>query len=228
MIKAIIFDLDDTLIDEYKYTFSAFNEISYKLSNDFKLSKNQIFNDLVQLYEESKKQVFNRFYDSKNHTISENKLKELIFLYRSHFPNNYSLEKKVLKELKRLKNRGIRLGIITDGFKESQQNKIKAAHLDKLFDCIIITDEMGREYWKPHLASYQKIQSFFDLPFKEMVYVGDNIKKDFIAPQKLGMSCIFYKRSHPLAVNNDDLELSNDLFTVNSKKELFDRINNLI
>lgn len=42
-----------------------------------------------------------------------------------------------------LKNKGIKLGTITDGRPEGQHNKIIALGLDGLVDDIIITDELG-------------------------------------------------------------------------------------
>jgi putative hydrolase of the HAD superfamily len=37
-----------------------------------------------------------------------------------------------------------------------------------------------------------------NIPFENMVYIGDNIKKDFIAPDKLGMRSIYFRNSDGL------------------------------
>ena len=33
-----------------------------------------------------------------------------------------------------------------------------------------------------------------------LVYIGDNVKKDFIAPKQLGMKCIWFKNTDGLYV----------------------------
>lgn len=78
-----------------------------------------------------------------------------------------------------LKEKSIKLGIITDGYRETQNNKLKVLQAEKYFDSIIVTEELGREYWKPHPRSFEIISDEFDIQFDEMVYVGDNPKKDF-------------------------------------------------
>lgn len=89
------------------------------------------------------------------------------------------------------RQQGRRLGIITDGRPEGQRAKIQALGLEQMVDHIIVTDELGGiEYRKPHPLAFQQMQEKLGVPYERMCYVGDNIKKDFIAPQKLGMRAI--------------------------------------
>ena len=86
------------------------------------------------------------------------------------------------------------MGVITDGRSEGQRAKIKALGLDELVDHIIITDELGGvEYRKPNKTAFVKMQELLDVPFEEMCYIGDNIKKDFVAPNMLGMRSIWFR-----------------------------------
>ena len=103
---------------------------------------------------------------------------ELVSIYRNHLPSiEFFCE--VIPTLKVLKEKNIKLGIITDGYRETQNNKLKVLKAEKYFDSIIITEELGREYWKPHPKPFEMIRHEFDIQFDEMVYVGDNPKKDF-------------------------------------------------
>ena len=36
------------------------------------------------------------------------------------------------------------------------------------------------------------------VPYEQMIYVGDNLQKDFIAPETLGMSCVYFRNSDGL------------------------------
>jgi len=40
------------------------------------------------------------------------------------------------------------------------------------------------------------MQRTMDVPFKKMVYVGDNTKKDFMAPEKLGMRSLWFNNDN--------------------------------
>src|SRR5690554_16976 len=93
--------------------------------------------------------------------------------------------------------KNIKLGIITDGYKETQNNKIKVLELKRYIDKIIVTDELGRDFWKPHPKSYKIMKDYFNVKYEEMIYIGDNESKDFISPEKLGMKWlkIFRKNS---------------------------------
>ena len=81
--------------------------------------------------------------------------------------------------LRKLKRSGIKVGIITDGYAIAQRQKLKAIQADKYFDEIIITDELGRDYCKPHPKAFEIIKERFEVSYDEMVYVGDNPEKDF-------------------------------------------------
>ena len=95
--------------------------------------------------------------------------------------------------LKELKQRNIKIGIITDGRVDGQNNKIAALGLRDIVDDIIITDELGGEQFrKPCDIAYRIIQRRWELPFEEMVYVGDNAGKDFVAPRSLGMYSVWF------------------------------------
>ncbi len=78
-----------------------------------------------------------------------------------------------------MRKRGVKLGIISDGYAVTQQNKIAALKASALFDKIILTDTLGRDYWKPDERAFFMMKEAFGLDFSQMVYVGDNPEKDF-------------------------------------------------
>ena len=38
---------------------------------------------------------------------------------------------------------------------------------------------MGRDYWKPHPKSFEIMKEHFHVDYSEMMYIGDNPRKDF-------------------------------------------------
>lgn len=189
MIKVVLFDLDDTLISELGYIKSGYKEVSKYLSMKYKFNEDDTFKSLNNLFKESSQNVFNNFLEKENISYNSDDIKELVKIYRNHNPN-IDFYDDVLDVFHDLRKLGIRLGIITDGYKETQLKKIEALGLDELVDKIIVTDELGREYWKPHPKSYQMMKEHFNVKYSEMIYIGDNVLKDFVSPEKLGMESI--------------------------------------
>lgn len=49
----------------------------------------------------------------------------------------------------------------------------------KFVDHVIVTDELGREYWKPHPRAFELMKDQLGIEYNEMIYAGDNPEKDF-------------------------------------------------
>lgn len=178
MVKAVVFDLDDTLISEKEYIKSGYRHIAGIIEDRFVMDKNQVFDDLLRLFKVSPLNVFNRLFDKYQIEYSNEMILDLVKEYREHFPDIqfYNDVIPCLSELKRL---GLKVGIVTDGYAIAQRQKLKAVQADKYFDEIIVTDELGRDYWKPHPRAFEIIREKFKVNFDEMVYIGDNPEKDF-------------------------------------------------
>ncbi|NLM44843.1 MAG: HAD-IA family hydrolase [Clostridiales bacterium] len=178
MVRAVIFDLDDTLIPEMQYIESGYQHIAKIISDKFKISRDEVFKNLLALFKEDPKNVFDRFMSLHKINYTRNIISNLVEEYRNHFPKICFYDD-VLCCLNYLKSQNIKVGIITDGYANAQSQKIKAVKAHEYFDEIILTDELGREYWKPHPRAFKEMCSKLKVNFNEMIYVGDNPEKDF-------------------------------------------------
>lgn len=178
MVKAVIFDLDDTLISEKQYIDSGYHHIAKILSIRLNKPEEDLYTLLDELYNESSKNVFNRLYDKLGIFCSTDTIMKLVSEYRNHIPN-IGFYDDVLPCLRTLKSRKIKVGIITDGYANAQKIKLSKVKAYDYFDEVIITDELGMEYWKPHPKAFEQMQDKLSIEFDEMVYVGDNPEKDF-------------------------------------------------
>ena len=177
--SVLVFDLDDTLYKEVDFLRSAFAEISSSLQKycgvNYYDKMLKWFDSGVDVFGKLEKECGNRKLQKM----------EMIQIYRQHFPN-ISLCSGVETFLDAVRPSSKGLGIITDGRSITQRNKIKALELEQYFDDIIISEEFGSE--KPSLASFQYFEDKY--PLSDYFYFGDNLKKDFIAPNKLGWNSI--------------------------------------
>ena len=178
MVKVVIFDLDDTLTSEKEYIKSGYRHIAEIIQDRFTIDKNLVFDDLMNLFSVSPLNVFNRLYDKYRIEYSKEMILDLVVEYRGHFPDIQFYDD-VLPCLSELKRSRIKVGIITDGYVIAQRQKLKAVQADEYFDEIIVTDELGRDYWKPHPKAFELMKEKFKVNFDEMIYVGDNPEKDF-------------------------------------------------
>jgi len=178
MIRAIVFDLDDTLISEIEYIKSGYWRIAHDLQYKLNRSQQQIYDELWSLFQSSPIQVFNRLFDKLNIDYSQDDIKHLVQYYREHEPT-ISFFNDVMILLQQLKQKKIKTGIITDGYSVSQRNKLKSLRAEQYFDEIIVTDELGKEYWKPHPKPFELMRDKLNVDFNEMIYIGDNPAKDF-------------------------------------------------
>ena len=195
MVEAIVFDLDDTLISEKQYIESGFKAVAKELNRIYSLNSEEIFNKMLELFNESSINVFNRVLNLFNIKYSEEIILDLIKCYREHTPEIEFFED-VIPVINNLKKSGYKLGIITDGYKETQLRKIDVLKCYDLFDEIIVTDELGREYWKPHEKPYKLMAEKMSVNLKSMIYVGDNVNKDFVTANKLGIRTIHIERKN--------------------------------
>jgi putative hydrolase of the HAD superfamily len=178
MVKAVIFDLDDTLILEDNYIRSGYHALEAVLRKKYGLTEPDIAGQLYALYEENSRNVFNRFLDSRGISYTREDIMALVEAYRNHLPD-IALEEDAAQLLEALHEKNIHTGIITDGYLSTQKNKVQVLGLDKAVDKIIYTEELGREYWKPHIKAFSLMKEYFQADYADMVYVGDNPEKDF-------------------------------------------------
>lgn len=190
MIKTVIFDLDDTLYDELDYCKSGFRAVAESLSNMVDvLSPEEVFDSLWQQFTAGNHtKTFNSALEDLGISYDDRLIQKLIETYRNHSPK-ISLpadSEKVLRQL----SKKYTLTLLTDGFMPAQQLKVQALEIEKYFKCIIYTEQLGRQFWKPSPAGFEKLMQVLNAKPQSMAYVADNQEKDFIAPNKLGFFTI--------------------------------------
>lgn len=182
MVEAIVFDLDDTLYLERDYVASGFRMVA----NLFRAESAMVF-----------KWLWSDFCTGERSRALERVLIEfpmgelsadlLVDTFRSHDPTINTLPG-AHALLGRLRSSGRRLGMITDGDCVRQMKKVTALGLSTAVDEVLVTGQLGSDYWKPHERSFEMMQTL--LTADSFTYVGDNPHKDFVAPNALGWTSI--------------------------------------
>jgi putative hydrolase of the HAD superfamily len=184
----IIFDLDDTLYDEKTFVFSGFEQVANWIASLTSFSKMEILNFMKDdLVKHGRGAIFDNVLD-KFYKKNKASIKKCISIYRLHKPN-IQLETKVITLLNEL-NEKYPLYIVTDGHKLVQANKVKALQMDDYVKKVFITYRYGIKASKPSLICFEKIKKLEKTSWDQMIYVGDNPKKDFVNLNKVNASTI--------------------------------------
>ena len=122
--------------------------------------------------------VFDSALAAIGHPVDPGVVGKLVEIYRRHSPAIT-----LAPDAERYLNRhcpGIRRALISDGWAETQLNKISALGLEKWIERVICTDLWGREFWKPHPRAFEDIEAWSGLPASRLIYIADNCAKDFV------------------------------------------------
>lgn len=162
----VMFDLDDTLFPEMDFVRSAYRAIARRHGHGL-------------LDAMMRSGTPREAFDSTGLPI-----KDLLEIYRTHYPD-IVLPWQSLYTLASLKNRGVKMGIITDGRSLTQRNKINSLGLDRFIDpgLVFISEEIGAD--KLSGTAFRRTMVLCG-PDEKFVYVGDNPGKDFLPGNRLG------------------------------------------
>jgi putative hydrolase of the HAD superfamily len=95
-----------------------------------------------------------------------------------------------VETLERLRARGLRLALITNGKSKTQREKIEHFSLASLFDCIVVEEEFG--VGKPNPRVFRHALGALGVTPAEAWMVGDNLAFDIAGAQPLGIHAIWH------------------------------------
>lgn len=217
-IKAVIFDLDDTLYPERDYAFSGFAAVASAFQEQLG-DPSQTAAQLEALFEtEHRPRVFNALLRQRGMPEDTQVSADMIEIYRRHIPK-IALYPDADAALTRLRA-NYKLGLISDGRVVTQTLKLEALRLRPRFDEIIITSELGPDRQKPHPLAFERMAETLGIEHVECVYIADNAAKDFIAPNALGWTTVRVLRPDGIYAHLPPIEGGRPQHTVNTLDDL--------
>jgi len=126
---------------------------------------------------------------------------ELVAVFRAHAPQ-ITLPTEATTVLPRLRTK-YRLGCVTNGRAIVQHKKLHALQVKTFFDAIVVADELGREYWKPHPLPLQRCCELLQVTPADAVFVGDSLSLDLAGARSAGLSFVWMRRPGNLNGNTE-------------------------
>lgn len=203
-LKAIFFDIDDTLFSTSEFAKAArLNSVYAMIRAGLDCNVNECIQELKEVTEEFGPN-FEHHYDRLLMRLPEESHKGInpaiivaagVVAY--HKTKNSSLKPydDVVEIMRILSKTELILGIITAGLKIKQAEKLVRLELLEYLEprAIFITDQLG--IGKPNVKLYKNACDAQGLPPQSCMYVGDNPLTDIDPPNKLGMITVLNRRS---------------------------------
>ncbi len=188
-IKAIFFDIDDTLYDStLQAELARRNAVKAMVEAGLNIDEEEGIRELhrtVERFGSNYERHFNELlkefgYDSNPRIIAAGVVAyhTTKIAYLVPFPDT-------IPTLLKLREKGYKLGIITDGRAVKQWEKLIRLGLQHFFDTVVISEEIGRE--KPDQEMFQIAIKKMHCNKEETMMVGDRIDKDILGANKAGM-----------------------------------------
>jgi HAD superfamily hydrolase (TIGR01509 family) len=214
--RLILFDLDNTLLHLHEYWEESMKEAFRQMTITRTMEINELYRTFKEqdelyckLYDEGvislwefRRDRFIKTLEHFNTIVTEEDAIQFHELFTSLTNHYIKPSVKVERTLALLSEKYL-LGIVTNGSPVFQRNKIKQMGLSRYFkdEHLFISEEVG--FSKPAKEIYQLAMITFQVAANEVIFVGDSIKNDVIAPMDLGMLAIW--------VNNHDGSLPADV-----------------
>ena len=119
---------------------------------------------------------------------------ELEAYFRSEYPKYCKASEDTLGTLRSLRERGMKLGIVTNGPTNWQSRKIEGMGVASLFDTIVISGSEGVE--KPNPVIFERAMERCGVSAGESMFVGDHPVADIQGAIAAGMIPVWMRMEH--------------------------------
>jgi HAD superfamily hydrolase (TIGR01509 family) len=222
-LKAVLFDIDDTLFDREAAQVISLDRI---LENYPALFQGIEKNTLWQAWTAADQLTVIEFnegsYDRGSRSRHFLRLLGLLGDTADDLTRLYLKEYPALKVpmdgLTALVNdllKYVKIGVVSNSYPDVQYGKIETLGLTKLLSCIVLSEEFGIR--KPDPRVFQYAAGLLQVNSSECLFVGDSFSADVIGSKAAGMlACWLNPKDSPLP---DDSHIHPD-YTINSLREL--------
>ena len=201
-IKAVLFDLDDTLFDHRYCTRTALSHLQDKYEcfrratlDEFETEHMKLLDELMNAVlpgtlsiEEARTERFRRAFVKFNAKAEAGESKIAAGIYRKMYEESWRLSSGALPFLKSL-NKKYKIGIITNNLRSEQEEKLKRCGIEHFIDVMVTSEDTGLT--KPSAEMFKITLGKLGVLPEETVMIGDSWTADITGAYNAGIKSIW-------------------------------------
>jgi len=205
-LAAVLFDLDDTLHDDtYAYQAAA-RDVAEEIARERHVDADTIFKKFVESASaywrglgvehlsisiaESRIELWTAALGAVG-VDDEATIRQASRRYGERRRGYYSPFPGALELLAALRGRGMKLGLITNGFSETHYEKLELLGLERSFDAVLCADEVGM--LKPDPRIFLHACELLGTPPARAAMVGDRYFRDVVGAREAGLFTVYVR-----------------------------------
>lgn len=203
---AVLFDLDDTLHDDTHAYQSATRDVAEEIAASHGVDAQTIFDAYVEAIshywhglsvEHLKMPIADSRIEMWTAALGaagirdEQTIRCAALRYGERRRGHYTPFPGALELLAELRRRGLKLGLITNGFAETHYEKLELLGLERAFDAVLCADEVGM--LKPDPRIFLHACELLGTPPSRAVMVGDRYFRDISGARQAGLYTVYVR-----------------------------------
>ena len=209
MIKAVLFDLDNTLIDfmvmKKRCTEAA---VSAMIDAGMPMSKKRAYTLMFELYKQhgiENSNIYQKFLQKYVKKVDYKILSAGVVAYRKVRAAQLVPYPQVRAVLIALKSKGLKLGVVSDAPRIQAWLRLTEMNLVEFFDVVLGFEDTGK--LKPASAPFRKALLKMKMRASEVMFVGDNPARDIVGAKAVGMRTCLAKYGGAKSGSGADWEI---------------------
>ena len=193
LIKGVVFDLDNTLLDFMKMKQVAVRSaIRGMIEAGLEIDEDKSFDNIISLYEKigwENQKVFDVFLENSIGHVDNKFLAAGVVAYRRAREANLLAYPNVNKTLIDLTKLGMKLAVVSDAPSREAWMRIYYLNLYHFFDAVVTFDDSGER--KPSSVPFEMALKKLGLNPESSLMIGDWPERDVVGAKKIGMKTAF-------------------------------------
>lgn len=193
MIKAVIFDLDNTLLDFMKMKeFAVKAAITGMQEAGLDIDSDEAYDRIIEMYNEKgweNQQIFDLFLTEKIGYVDNKLLAAGIVSYRRAREANLQVYPNVNNTLSQLMKMNIKLAVVSDAPSREAWMRLYYLNLHHIFDVVLTFDDTGAR--KPSPIPFKMALDKLNSSAENTLMIGDWPERDVEGAKQLGIKTIF-------------------------------------
>jgi putative hydrolase of the HAD superfamily len=200
-VRAVLFDLDDTLFPQADWLDGAWQAVAEEARAQG-VDPQRLDAELRQVASQGSARglIIDRALARLGRDDVD--VAPLVARFAAHAPARLDPYPGVPDALEGLA-RSVPLGLVTDGNPDIQRAKLAALGLAGMFSAVVLSDELGREHRKPSPVPFRAALSALGVGADEVLHVGDRPDKDVGGAAAAGIRAVRVRTGEYASLRDD-------------------------